>query len=140
MKIYQSKYNQLPGSSLHKAYRAAHRYHNLVKSHHPRRRPYVRSRYFKKDKVFVTVYWSHAAQKNRKEQLRRIRLYKCALDLIRNTMFDPLTIIDPAKEEMLLHRFYGRTQDGLEFCVQIKQNQRSGRKDFVSAFPVNHKK
>lgn len=33
-----------------------------------------------------------------------------------------------------MHRFYGITKDGHEFCVQIKQNKRTGRKDFISVF------
>lgn len=140
MKIYQSKYNQLPGTTLKRVLHAAHRHHDLVKSRNPRRRPYVRSKYFKGDKVFITLYWSHLTQKNRKEQQRRARLYRVALDLIRNTTQDPLTIIDVTKADILLHRFYGITANGVPFCVQIKQNHQSSRKDLISAFPVNHNK
>lgn len=100
----------------------------------------MRARYFKNDKVFLTIYWSHLVQKDRKEQLRRVRLYKAALDLIRNTSYKPLTIIDVTKSDILLHRFYGLTKDGVKFCVQIKQNHQSGRKDFISAFPLENNK
>ncbi len=34
-----------------------------------------------------------------------------------------------------LHRFYGQTKSGELFCVQIKQDKRTGRKDFMSVFP-----
>lgn len=140
MKIYQSKYGQLPGTTLDRAFRAAHKYHDTIKNRNPRRRPYVRSRYFKKDKIFLTLFWGHLVEKNRKEQLRRVRLYKAAIDLVRNTVQNPITIQDSTQADIMLHRFYGVTRDGVNFCVQVKQNQRSGRKDLMSAFPVGDKK
>lgn len=138
--MYQSKYNQLPGTTLARALRSAHKCHDAIKRRNPRRRPYVRAKYFKNDKVFLTLYWSHLLQKDRKEQLRRARLYKAALDLIRNTSCTPSVTIDAAKSDIYLYRFYGITKDGVDFCVQIKQNHESGRKDLISTFPVNHKK
>jgi len=100
----------------------------------------VRSKYFKKDKIFLTLYWSHLVQKDRKEELRRARLYKAALDVIRNTTHDPLVAVDTAGHGIYLYRFYGLTKDNVEFCIQIKQNHQSGRKDLISAFPLKHKK
>ena len=34
----------------------------------------------------------------------------------------------------MLHRFYGVTKDGVYFCVQVKEDKRTGRKDFMSVF------
>jgi hypothetical protein len=45
-------------------------------------------------------------------------------------------IIERNNPEVFLHRFKGRTADGHEFYVQIKDDRRSGRKDFMSVFPV----
>ena len=35
---------------------------------------------------------------------------------------------------MLLYRFYGVTKDGNYFCVQVKEDKRTKRKDFMSVF------
>ena len=42
------------------------------------------------------------------------------------------------KEEThsILHRFYGKTADGIEFAVQVKHDLKTGRKDFMSVFPL----
>ncbi len=73
-------------------------------------------------------------QKNRKIRTTRLKLYKASIDLIRNARNEPETIIEKNSSAVLLHRFYGVTKDGVEYCVQIKQNKRTGRLDFMSAF------
>jgi len=35
---------------------------------------------------------------------------------------------------MLRHRFYGAMKGGIYFCVQVKEDKRTGRKDFMSVF------
>lgn len=40
----------------------------------------------------------------------------------------------------MLHRFYGKTKDGQTFCVQVKEDKRSNRKDFMSVFDIKSKK
>jgi len=79
-------------------------------------------------------FWGHLMQKNRKDRFTRLKFYKAAIDLLRNTRFEPETIFDKKDLSCLLHRFYGVTKDGKAFCVQVKQNKRSGRKDFISVF------
>ena len=73
-------------------------------------------------------------QKDRKVRTKRLKLYLTAVDLLRNTRHEPETIFDKSNLSILLHRFYGITKDGVEFCVQVKQDKRSGRKDFMSVF------
>lgn len=34
----------------------------------------------------------------------------------------------------MLHRFYGVTKDGVYFCVQVKEDKRTSRKDLMSVF------
>jgi len=43
------------------------------------------------------------------------------------------------ENRMALHRFYGVSKDGLDFCVQVRHAQESGRKDFMSVFPRKKK-
>ena len=64
----------------------------------------------------------------------RLRFYKAALDLIRNSRITPETIVKEDDQHVLLHRFYGITKDGTYFCVQIKEDKRSDRRDFMSTF------
>ena len=73
-------------------------------------------------------------QKNRKDRTKRLKLYKAAIDLLRNGRDDPETIFQKNDLAILLHRFYGKTKDGVEFCVQVKEEKRTGRKDFMSVF------
>lgn len=82
-------------------------------------------------------------QKHRKEQVKRLKLYAVAIDLLRNSRFEPETLVKKDDLGVLLHRFYGVSKDGVEFCVQVKQDKKTGRKDFMSVFdrknPTNKK-
>ena len=133
--LYKSKFDTIPGTSHACVMRLArYEYHQMQKQT-PRRQPYIRSRYFRRDKVFVNQFWDHVKQKRPGDQLRRVKLYVCAIDLIRNTTASPETIFSRDNMNMSLHRFYGQTKSGKLFCVQIKQDKRTGRKDFMSVFP-----
>lgn len=134
MKIYKSKYSQLTGTSYDEVVKKAHKEHNEIRRR-TKRQPYVRSKYYKKDKIFVKLFWDHLDQKNRHDRQRRLKFYPCAIDLIRNTMFDPVAKPNPNKQGEIVHRFAGESLDGELFFVQIKENIRSGRKDFISVFP-----
>lgn len=67
-------------------------------------------------------------------------MYACALEVIRNSRHDPDAVIESTGKDVILYRFYGRSREGLYFCVQIKHNRRTGRKDFMSVFPINKDK
>lgn len=99
-----------------------------------KRQPYVRSTYFIKDKVFLSLFWEHLAQKHRGEKVARLKLFVCALDVLRHSTHIPDTIFDN-NPNILLHRFCGKSKDGVLFYVQVKHNKRTGRKDFISVFP-----
>lgn len=134
--IYRSKYSELPGTSYPEIMAAARHEYHLVQKCTPRRVPYVRSKYFKKDKVFLNTFWDHLKQKHPSEQMKRLKFYLAALDLLRNTDHDSESIIERNNPDVFLHRFTGQTCDGRGFYVQVKDNRRSGRKDFMSVFPV----
>ena len=101
-----------------------------------KRSPYIRSKYFKGSKVFLTVFWHHIMQKHRTNRMVRLRFYRVAIDLLENTRIPPETITSKAHKDILLHRFYGKTIEGELFCVQVKEDQRLKRKDFMSVFDV----
>jgi hypothetical protein len=140
MKAYRSKYGELSGTSYPEVMAAARREYHLTQKRTPRRVPYVRSRYFTKDKVFLNAFWDHLKQKHPSEQTKRLKFYLAALDLLRNTTYESDSVIEKNNPEVFLHRFSGQTQDGQYFYVQVKDNRRSGRKDFMSVFPKANKK
>lgn len=132
MKIYQSKYSQLSGTDYSEATKNARKEYIKVQKL-TKRQPYVRSKYFSKDKVFIAIFWSHLAQKRKGEQIARAKLLAAAFDLLRNTSFEPESLFENGNA---LHRFYGKTADGIDFAVQIKHDIKTGRKDFMSVFPL----
>lgn len=118
---------------------ARYEYHKIQKRA-PRREAYVRSAYFRKDKIFINQFWEHLKQKRLGDQVRRARIFVCAIDLIRHSTQAPDTIFDYTDLNRIKHRFYGQTKDGEYFSVQIRENKRTGRKDFMSAFPGKSRK
>lgn len=113
---------------------------HYIQKRTPRRQAHVRSLYFGKDKVFINQFWDHLNQKNRRDKVRRLRLYTCAIDLICNTRLVPDTTQNPNNSDESLHRFGGKTATGELFYVQIKENKKSNRKDFMSVFPAKIEK
>jgi hypothetical protein len=136
LKLYTSTCRQLPGSSASELMKLARQEYHRLQKRTPRRQAYVRSKYFTKDKIFVNQFWDHLDQKNRQDKVRRLRLYPCAIDLIRNNMFAPETMQNPNNPDESLHRFVGKTANGEIFYVQVKENKKNNRKDFMSVFPA----
>ncbi|MGH7237654.1 MAG: hypothetical protein ACREGF_03915, partial [Candidatus Saccharimonadales bacterium] len=131
MSAFKSKYGKLAGTTYDEAVRSARREYRTIQ-HLTKRQPYVRSKYFDGDKVFINIFFNHLVQKRKGEQLQRAKLFLCAIDLLRNTTNSPQTIFKRANLNEILHRFEGFTKDGELFYVQVKQNKRTGRKDFMS--------
>ena len=132
MNVYRSKAGLLPGSSYEEVLAVARKEFNKIRSANPRRHAYVRSTYFNKSKIFIApLYWDHLMQEHRKKRTKRLKFYNAAIDLLRKSRCEPYTIF---KEGDILHRFYGKTKEGIEYCVQVKQNKRTGRLDFMSVF------
>jgi hypothetical protein len=132
MNIYQSKYRQLAGTDYPEVTKNARKEYVKVQKL-TKRQPYVRSRYFSKDKIFITIFWNHLAQKRKGEQIARAKLLAVAFDLLRNTTHEPESLFESGNA---LHRFYGKTADGIDFAVQVKHDMKTGRKDFMSVFPL----
>lgn len=136
MQIYESKNGQMPGSSLDELMRLARHEYHMIQKRTPRRVPCVRSKYFTKDKIFINAFWDHTNKKSARERVRRLKLYRCAIDLLRNNVLAPETIYTNTDKDSGLHQFYGITKDGIKFCVRVKENKRTGRKDFTSVYPI----
>jgi hypothetical protein len=133
---YISKYPKSKLTSHSQLISEARRYFHAIQKRTPRRQAYVRSKYFTKNKIFINQFWDHLNQIHPGDQVRRLQFYACALDVIRNSTTSPDTIFGNANKEIALHRFSGLTKDGVRFYVQIKEEKRTNRKDFMSCFPA----
>lgn len=102
-----------------------------------KRRPYIRSKFFKKEKIFLAIFWQHIHEKNWHERKRRLRYFACGLELIRCSSSPPITIENPHRSSELLHRFRGMTPNKEIFFVQIKESKENKQKYLISIFPEN---
>ena len=136
MYIYHSRLKKLSGSSYRDVSVNVVTYYNQLKKR-TKRRPYVRSSYFNKDKIFLDRFWSHLWDKNWRDRLRRLKFFSCGVDLILHSKFEPTTKENKNTTNELLHRFCGITSDGELFFVQIRENKRTGQKTLMSIFPEN---
>ena len=131
---YQTKTKKLPGTSYAEVKKNATVLYNEIKRK-TKRKPYIRSVYFKKQKVFFDFFWDHLLQKNHRERVRRLKYFPAAVELIKNSRNHPITTENPHKQGEILHRFAGLTKEGELFYAQIKENRRSSAKYFMSCFP-----
>lgn len=134
IKSYHTKNKRLSGTRYTDVYDAAHGLYSKIKRK-SKRRPYVRSAYFKKDKIFLELFWRHLDQKNWRDRARRMRYLPCAIELIENSHFNPESKDNPNNVSETLHRFRGITRDKYNFFVQIKEGKRTGQKWLISVFP-----
>jgi hypothetical protein len=134
MRIYQSRCGKLNGTSY-----AEIRSHALLvfkeAKKKTKRRPYIRSAYFKKQKVFFDYFWTHLFEKSLKERVRRLKYLSCAMDLIKNSRSEPISFENPNRRSEILHRFAGLSKEKELFFVQIKEDKKTGNKFFMSVFP-----
>lgn len=136
MKVYQTKTKKLSGTNFKEVRRKAFGLYQIIKRK-TKRKPYIRSKYFKKDKIFLELFWHHLFEKkNFTDLVRRMKFYPCALELIKNSHLEPISKQNPNKPSEILHRFAGITKDKELFFVQIKQCKNS-EKWLISVFPID---
>ncbi len=135
MPYYKSKLSKIPGTSFDEVYRRALTLYKEIKSR-TKRRPYIRSAYFKKEKVFLELFWIHLKEKkNLQDKTRRLKFFNCAIDLIKNSKVIPTAKRNPNRPSETLYRFSGLSKNNEIFCVQIKKEFKSKQKWFISVFP-----
>lgn len=135
MKIYKTKAKKLPGTNYSEVLSKALNFYSKIKKR-TKRRPYIRSAYFKKDKIFLGLFWSHLKDStNLRDKTRRLKLLPCAIELLEKSQIEPKSKENPNKKNEILHRFYGKTSKNEKFCVQIKLQKRNNHKYLISIFP-----
>ncbi|MFH1565031.1 MAG: hypothetical protein ABIC82_04230 [bacterium] len=135
MDEYKTKSQRLHGTHWHQVVGKAIGQYKEIKSK-TKRRPYIRSAYFGKEKIFLGLFWHHLHEKtNIRDKTRRLKYFPCAIELIQNSRVEPITQISKEEPNIYLHRFVGATKDGKRFFVQIKENIRNNQKWLISVFP-----
>lgn len=136
---YQSSEFKLSGSSYIDVERKARKIHNQI-ARRTKRNAYVRSVFFKKEKIFISLFWEHLNQKSQTDRRRRLQLYNCAIDLLLHTREEPTIRFNPNGNQDLVFRFSGISKEGVPFFVQVKEDRRTKRKYFMSVFPFQNRK
>ena len=131
---YQTNKGKLPGTNYARIRKPAIILFNQIKKR-SKRKPYIRSDYFNKQKIFFDYFWHHLLQKSPKERTKRLKYFAVAVEVIRKSRNHPTSEENPHKKGEILHRFAGLTKEKELFYVQIKEDKRSGRKYFMSCFP-----
>lgn len=140
VRAYKVKSKKLLGTNFREVRKKAFKLYQQIKKR-TKRKPYIRSAYFKKDKIFLDLFWSHLFEKrNFTDLMRRIKFYPCALELIKNSHFDPTSKENVDRKSEILHRFMGITSENEVFFVQIKENKRNNNKWLISIFPIDKRK
>jgi len=135
MKVYKIKGSRISGTDYKEVNKKAQIIYREIKSK-TKRRPYVRSEYFNKEKVFIDLFWQHLWQKeNFRDKIRRIKLFPCAIELIQKSKYDPQKNSKLTKRKEVYYKFVGATKDDELFYVQIKEDLKTGNKYFISVFP-----
>lgn len=134
VKAYQTKAKKLPGTNYGDVYKKAFGLYSTIKRR-SKRRVYIRSAYFNKDKIFLSLFWQHLREKHHGDRTRRLKYFPCAIELIHHTRFHPTSIENVDRKSEILHRFIGITPDNEIFYVQIKETKRNGQKYLISVFP-----
>lgn len=137
IQAYSTKTKKLSGTSFSEIYKNAFGLYSKIRKR-TKRRPYIRSKYFRKDKIFLGLFWQHLHNKlSHRDKTRRVKYFACAIELIQNTKFDPVSKENPNEKTEILHRFTGITAEKEIFFVQIKEDKKTGQKYFISVFPFD---
>ena len=131
---YQTKTKKLSGSSYGEVMRNAFAVFDEIKKK-TKRRPYIRSAYFKKEKIFFDYFREHLFQKLPKERMKRLKYFKAACELVKHSRANPLEKTESFERKEILYRFAGLTLEKELFFVQIKEDKKRKKKYFMSCFP-----
>lgn len=135
MQYYRTRAGKILGTNFKEVHKKAFDVYLEIKKK-TKRRPYIRSTYFKKEKIFLNLYWEHLLnQDNWRDRLRRIKYFIAALELMKNTTLEPTSKENPNKSGEIFHRFSGKDRDGEVFFVQIKEYRKKNQKYLISIFP-----
>ncbi|SRR5258708_38357257 len=132
MKTWKVKSKIIPGKiykSVNKIARSI--FHDMERK--TKRKAYLRSKYFQKQKVFLSFFWDHLSTKKTQDRVRRLKYFECALEVIRDSQIAPEVVTNPNNKREFFYRFYGQTEKNV-FVVQIKKDK-NNTLELMSIFP-----
>ena len=136
MQVYKTKTKKIPGTEFREVHKPAFDLYTKIKKK-SKRRTYIRSAFFDKEKIFLDLFWHHLFEKhNWRDRVRRLKYFGCALELIKDSRCNPNITKNPNVSNEVLYRFYGTTAENELFCVQIKKNLKKKQKFLISVFPA----
>ena len=130
---YQTKSKKISGTNYVEVFHNAFILYDSIKKK-TKRRPYVRSAYFKKEKIFLEYFREHLFQKSPEERMKRLKFFRAAIELVEKSRNAPISKENPNKKNEIVHRFAGLTAEGELFYVHVKEDKKK-RKYFMSCFP-----
>ena len=129
LNCYQCKSGLLPGHNYATIIKIARKIFNRVAAQ-TKRRPYIRSAYFKGEKIFLDNFWPHLMHKNPRDRLRRLQFLQGGFELIQNSRKPPISVKEEKGE---FYRFAGLCSGRL-FYIQIKEDLKRKQKFLMSMF------
>jgi hypothetical protein len=140
MKAYKTKISIFSGTDFREVHKKSLILYREIKKK-SKRRPYIRSVYFKKQKIFLELFWYHLYEKsNFRDKVRRLKYFPCAIDLLQNSRYEPVSKENLNRTNEILHRFAGITKNNEIFLVHVKENKQRNEKWLMSVFPLGNKK
>ncbi|MBU0579240.1 hypothetical protein KKE34_04860 [Patescibacteria group bacterium] len=127
--LYLVKAKPLFGTSYREVYKNAMVVYREIERR-TKRKSYIRSAYFNKQKVFFDYFWQHLFQKNLKDRTRRLKFFIATIELIEKSENKPSQRI---VNKIEIYRFYGRIKNSSKFVAQIKKDGRGLH--LMSCFP-----
>lgn len=136
LKTFKVKETPLSGSSYNEVCKKSRNLFGIAKGK-SKRKFYIRSAYFKKQKVFFDYFWPHLLEKRQADRMRRLKFLPCAFELISGSTYQPEeTVNEENGKRETLYRFYGRTSDNKQFVVQMKKSGSKNTLQCISVFPI----
>lgn len=131
---FQTKSSKLAGNNYKTLIKGARQIFHKIEAK-SKRKAYIRSAYFKKEKIFFDHFWAHLNQKSPKERVKRLKYFQVSIELVERSKNKPLASQNPHIKNEILYRFTGLTKEGELFYVQIKENKKTKNKYLMSCFP-----
>lgn len=129
---YQTKSKKVSGTNYGEVMGNAFSVYDKIKKK-TKRRPYIRSAYFKKEKIFFDYFREHLFQKSVKERMKRLKFFAAAVELVQKSRNRPIIKTNPNKNKETFYKFAGLTVEKDIFFVQIREDKKR-RKYFMSCF------
>src|SRR3989339_564619 len=95
MALYKTKTGIISGSSYEEVRRCALVVYNNIRKR-TKRKPYIRSAYFQRQKIFFDFFWIHLWQSGGyKERVRRLKYFQSAIEVLKHTRNEPISKENP---------------------------------------------